>query len=209
MERTRRGLSRKNRSSANSVAVRSTIVPARETSWRPSSSTTSPKREHVAGRVALGAPQDRADPGDDLGEAERLRHVVVAAGAQRLDLVLDGVLRRQEEDRRPEALRAQPAPDLDALEVGQHPVEHDQVGLGVGDRRQRRPAGGRLVDLEALVAKRRRHRVDDRRLVVDDQNAAALFAHPQNLASGSWELPVKLKTARPPPPTRPEPAGPR
>ena len=136
-----------------------------------------PEREHVAGRLTLRAPQDRPDSRDDLGQAERLRHVVVAARAQRLDLVLDGVLRREEEDRRPEALRPQPAPDLDSLEVGQHPVEDDQVGLRVGDRRQGRPAGGRLVDVEALVAKGGRNRVDDRRLVVDHQDPAVSFAH--------------------------------
>ena len=90
--------------------------------------------QDVAGKRAGGAPQDRLDPRDDLREAERLRDVVVAAGAQRLDLVLRRVLRGEEEHRGLEALFAQATADLDALDVGKHPVEHDEVGLEARDR---------------------------------------------------------------------------
>ena len=85
--------------------------------------------EHVAGEVARGAAQDRLHAGDDLGEAERLRDVVVAAGTERLDLVLDSALGGEEQDRGLEAALAQPAPDLEPVDVGEHPVEDDQVGL--------------------------------------------------------------------------------
>ena len=44
------------------------------------------------------------------------------------DLVLHCVLRREEEDRRLESLRAQAAPDFDALEIREHPVENDEIG---------------------------------------------------------------------------------
>ena len=70
--------------------------------------------QDVARQVAVRPAQHCLDAGDDLGERERLRDVVVAAGAQRLDLVLDGVLRGQEEDRGLEAALAQAASYLDA-----------------------------------------------------------------------------------------------
>ena len=126
--------------------------------------------EHVARQVAGRAAEDRLDARDDLGEAERLRHVVVAAGAERLDLVLGRVLRGQEEHRALEAARAEPPADLDPLDVGEHPVEDDQVGLGARDRGERVAAVVRLLDLVALVAESGRDRVDDRRLVVDDED---------------------------------------
>ena len=126
--------------------------------------------KHVAGQSARGAAEDRLDPRDDLGEAERLRHVVVAAGAQRLDLVLGRVLRRQEEHGGAVAAGAQAPADLEAVDVREHPVEHDQIRLLPGDQLERVPAVRGLVDLEALVAERGRDGVDDRRLVVDDED---------------------------------------
>ena len=59
------------------------------------------------------------------------------------------------------------------VEVGEHPVEHDEVGLAALDGDERVAAVRRLVDLVALVAERRRDGVDDRRLVVDDEDPAA------------------------------------
>src|SRR5205823_5787619 len=78
--------------------------------------------EHVAGQLTAGASQDRLHPRHHLGEAERLRHVVVAARTERVDLALDSVLRSQEQDRGLEAPFPQPAADLDAFEVGEHPA---------------------------------------------------------------------------------------
>jgi len=72
------------------------------------------------------------------------------AGSQRLDLVLGGVLRRQEQHRALEPLLSQPPADLDALHVGEHPVEDDQIRLVLGDRGQAFAAGRGLVDLVAL-----------------------------------------------------------
>ena len=63
------------------------------------------------------------------------------------------------------------APDLDPGHVGEHPVEHHEVGLAGGDGGERVAAVPRLIHLVALVAERRRDRVDNRRLVVDDEDA--------------------------------------
>jgi hypothetical protein len=129
-------------------------------------------RRSAALRPGARRPSGAGSPAPchDLGEAERLRHVVVAAGAQRLDLVLGRVLRGQEEDGGPVALGAQASTDLDAVDVRQHPVEDDQIGLERRDRAQRLSPCARLLDLVALVAQGGGHGVDDRRLVVDDED---------------------------------------
>ena len=91
--------------------------------------------ENVARKLGSGSTQDCLHASDELGQAERLRHVVVASRAQRLDLVLGRVLRGEEQHDALEALGAEAPADLDALEIGEHPVEHDQIGLLAEDGR--------------------------------------------------------------------------
>ena len=62
------------------------------------------------------------------------------------------------------------------FDVGQHPVEHDEIGLEAGDGGDRVTAVGRLLDVEPLVAERGRDGVDDRRLVVDDEDPGRCVA---------------------------------
>ncbi len=69
---------------------------------------------------------------------------------------------------------AQPPSDREAVEVGQHHVEHDQVGPELVDRLLGRAAGTDLHRLEPLVAEGGRDRVRDRRLVVDDEHAGGV-----------------------------------
>src|SRR3954454_8882627 len=64
------------------------------------------------------APQQRAQPGEQLLALERLDEVVVSARVEALDARLDGVARGQHEDRHV-VRRAQPARDLDALRLRQ------------------------------------------------------------------------------------------
>ena len=68
-------------------------------------------------------------------------------------------------------LLAEPSADLDAFDVGEHPVEHEEIRLRLGDCFERVAPGVRLVDVIPLVAQRRRDRVDDRVFVVDDEDA--------------------------------------
>ena len=60
---------------------------------------------------------------------------------------------------------------LDAVDVRQAEVEHDEIRLVAFDRLERRASGHRGSDLVAARAQQRRHRADDVRLVVDDEDA--------------------------------------
>ena len=157
------------------MAVRSIGSLARVTSRESSSSSRSSKLSAAGlGLGAAGAAQHVAHARQQLLEAERLGDVVVAAGRQPADLVLGRVARGQEDDRRARALGAEPAGDLEALHVGEHHVQHDQVGTEGGDRGQRFGAGARGLHGEALEAQGHRDDVDDVGLVVDDQHAVCL-----------------------------------
>ena len=94
---------------------------------------TQPRDVECAGRRGreLGGPLDAAqqgpDPGDDLAHREGLGHVVVGADAEAHEQVgLVGAGGEHEHRHRPDGL--DPAADLEAVEPGQHDVEHDEVG---------------------------------------------------------------------------------
>ena len=93
-------------------------------------------------QVRGAAPEQRPDPGEQFGQAERLGHVVVGAGVESdhgVDLVGAG---GQHQDREGVAVGAQPAADLQAVHAGQAQVENDQVDAaltGQQGARGRRP----------------------------------------------------------------------
>src|SRR4051794_13099551 len=116
------------------------------------------------------APQHVAHARQQLLEAERLGDVVVAARGQPAQLVVGRVARGEEDDRCRRPLGAQPPGDLEALHVGQHHVEHDEVGAERVHRRERARAGAGRLHVIAVEAQGHRDDVDDVRLVVDDQH---------------------------------------
>ena len=90
------------------------------------SMTRSPSADHrLVGRGG-GPPDGGAHPGQQFLHAERLGHVVVRAGVQRLDLV-GAVGPAGQHDDRGLGPAAQPLDDLDAVQVGQAQVEEHQV----------------------------------------------------------------------------------
>src|SRR5439155_574562 len=137
------------------------------------------------------AAEDRLDARHDLGETERLRDVVVTSRRQRLDLVLGRVLRCQEEDSSLVALLPESAAHFDSLDVGEHPVEHDEVGMEARDGRERLASCGRLLDDVILVAERRRDGVDDRGLVVDDEGLVTVLTLRLTVLDASTCKPIK------------------
>ena len=89
---------------------------------------------------AAGA-EERVDGGDEHRRLDRMREVAVGAGVEALhlvDVVDEG--RGEVDDRRARRLRrgAQAAADLEAVDVGQVDVEHDQVERLGGQRAARR-----------------------------------------------------------------------
>ena len=80
------------------------------------------------GVVDGAAPQQRAEPGQQLLERERLGQVVVGPGVEPGDPVRDGVARGEHEDRQLVAGLAHPPAHLEPVQPGHHHVEHHRVG---------------------------------------------------------------------------------
>src|SRR5262249_35398971 len=74
----------------------------------------------------LGPAKERVKPGEELGERERLREVVVGSRVEAEHAVLDCVTRRQEQDRDVQTARPQAAADRDPVAIREQPVEHDR-----------------------------------------------------------------------------------
>ena len=111
----------------------------------------------------LGAPQDHL-------HGERLRHVVVAAGAEADALVHDVALRRQEDHRDAAALLADARAEIEAVRARQHHVQQQQIGMLAGQQLQ--PAF-RIPSAAERVAVRHQQlleRLPQVALVVDDHD---------------------------------------
>ena len=100
---------------------------------------------------------------------EGLGDVVVGAEVEALRLVGRGALGGQQDDRHGPAL-AQLAHDLDAVEIGHHDVEQDDVGPDLLGLQQRLFAAARGDDAEALLAEGDRDELRDPRFVVGDED---------------------------------------
>ena len=104
----------------------------------------------LEGQVGEGQPllrravaaQQRAQPRAQLLALERLDEVVVGAGVEAGDALLERVARGQQEDRHGEALGAQAARDGEAVDAGHGHVEHEDVGHRALDRGERGAAVG-------------------------------------------------------------------
>jgi hypothetical protein len=86
-------------------------------------------------------------------------------------------------------LGAEPLGDVEALHVGEHDVEHDQVRIERADGGDRAGARARRLHREALEAQRHGHHVDDVRLVVDHEHAVGGGGHEPQYRHRAWELP--------------------
>src|ERR1700743_1369350 len=149
-------------------------------------------------RCGRRGPADRrAEPGEKLVHAERLRDVVVGAGVERGDLLMLRPPHRQDDDRRG-GPAADPVNDLGAVHVGQAKVEDDRVGPLAGNGGEARAAvdrGGHLVIARGQVDPQR---AQDRRLVVDDEDAGHWSA-PSVARTPLTRAGSVTRTVRPPP----------
>ena len=121
------------------------------------------------------ASQKRGNAQRQLFEREGLGHVVVAATDEAGDSVVFCVTRGEKDDRHEITVRAQSAADLEAVNVGQHHVEHDEIGRRPGRGFKRAETGTGRGHLVAHVAQGSREELGDRRFVVHDENASATF----------------------------------
>src|SRR6478609_4441032 len=120
-------------------------------------------------RLDDASAQQRTSPGEQLGEPERLRDVVVGTGIEphdRVDLVGAG---GQHEHGNGAALLTQPPAHLEAVHLRQAEVEHQQVGRAQG-LLERGDAVGADVDVVALAPQRAGQRVGDRGVVLREQH---------------------------------------
>ncbi len=115
------------------------------------------------------APEERADPGGQLAQAERLGDVVVGAELEPDDLVELGILGRQHHDRHAR-LGPDDAADLDPGQLGEHQVEQDEVRALGTELDQRLAAVGGRHDPESVGLERVDERLAQGRLVVDDED---------------------------------------
>ena len=142
--------------------------PARVTSRAPGSSSRSAKRSVPAAGVA--AAQQRAQPGLQLAQGERLDQVVVGARVEPGDAVVDRVARREHEDGGAVAGRAQPAAHLEPVDARHRHVEHDRVDVVADEVVERRAAVLGHVHVVAVERQRALQRLAHGRLVVDHQH---------------------------------------
>ena len=138
------------------------------TSCASASSARSAKRSGAG--VAVDPAQQGAQTRSQLAQRERLDEVVVGAGVEALDAIVDRVARGEHEHRGAVAGLAHAPADLEAVEPGHAHVEDHGVGRRGGQPVECRSAICREVHVVAFERKRPLERGPDGRLVVDDQD---------------------------------------
>jgi hypothetical protein len=126
----------------------------------------------VFSQARTNTAQDGAQAGEELVHRERLGQVIVGALIEATDAIALVAAGRQHDDRRVARLaaRAQPAADFDPRNLGQHPVEQDEIGADLVGEKQGLFAVARqrnaIAFLLEIVFEQKRQRF----LVLDDQN---------------------------------------
>ena len=132
----------------------------------------------LLGVAGTGAAGDRADAGEQLARRERLGHVVVGAHLEAEDLValLDAAGDHDHGDVLGVRVLLEAAADLPAVELRDHDVEQDQVGVDLARLLEGVGAGGGDDDVVTLLGEVVADQVGDVALVFDDEDATLLLA---------------------------------
>src|SRR5260221_880774 len=118
------------------------------------------------------APAKRLDARQQFDEGKRLDQVVIAAGAQATDPIVDFSERTDDQEGCGDAVVAQLTHDRDAIDVRQHAVDRDH-GIVAGDAAaQRLVAAGGQIHLVTAGRERIHQLTGGFRVVLDDQNTA-------------------------------------
>ena len=125
--------------------------------------------ERAAGLGRARAAQRDAQPGDQLGQLERLAHVVIGAGLESCHDV-EGVGPGGQHDDRDGRLEADGAAHGKAVQHRQHDVEDHRIGLLAREPVEGLAAVGRIDHLVAGRAQPDRRQLADRGVVLDQKN---------------------------------------
>ncbi len=120
----------------------------------------------------FGPAQRRPDPGFEHGRGHRLDHVVVGARLQAPHDVGVVAPRGQHDHGHRGPARTQPSADLEAVDAGQHQVEHgefDGRARRVGEEGEGVLTGGGRGDVVAVPAQHQFHAVAHGHVVLDQQ----------------------------------------
>ena len=138
-------------------------------------------------RQALRAPDQRAQPRQQLLEVKGLGEVVVGAGVDAGDLLVPAVARGEDQHRH-RAPAGAPAPEhAQAVEPRQSEIEHDRVeGFGLAQVLRVGPVAG-LVDRVAGVFEPGAQLCAQQRVVLDEQDPhrAPPAAEPRRLTAST------------------------
>ena len=117
----------------------------------------------------LAAAQQRAHAGQQFDEGEGLDQIIVGAQFQALDAIVHGVARAQDQHRRADFAIADLLQHAEAVHVGQHQVQNDQVVLGGMDQVDGGGAVAGDVDRVAGAFQTPGQEVLDALFVLDDE----------------------------------------
>ena len=128
-----------------------------------------PRARRLRGGDRPGAPQRGGDPRQELLDAEGLGHVVVRPQVERGDLVAVAAAGRDHDhpDRR---AFADLAAELEAVDLGEHEVEENDVRAFGLQQLQGAHAVGGDDRLESAHGEVRAHEIDDVGIVLDEED---------------------------------------
>ena len=156
------------------MAVSCSGAPASVAMWWTRSMSRSPTCSAVGCSVPVTVPgagvaQRDSEPCLELGHAEGLRHEVVGAAVERLDLAALVAVGGEHHDGDIREL-ADAAADLEAVDVGQAKVEDDEVRSAQRDLVDGLCSRVGGEDLVAAGGQADPERLEERRIVVDDEH---------------------------------------
>jgi hypothetical protein len=138
-------------------------------------------------------PQRQPNACHQFRDCERLHHVVIPADGEAVDAIVGAVASAEEDHGNRRTGIAHATQHREAIDVGQHHVEHHQVGSELVQQGERRaPVVGGCGGV-ALQLQRRLDEEDDVLLVVDHQHALAHSAKSTRCRLEIWfELSVSF-----------------
>ncbi len=121
--------------------------------------------------LRITAACERLDAGEQFGELVRLDQIIIAAGLEALDAIIDLAERGEDEHRRAVALLPQSLDDRQSVLSGHHAIDDEHVEAGVAGHFQALFAVMGDIGSMARLAQALGHEAGDVDVVLDDQYA--------------------------------------